>query len=48
MSNLISITIPENVTSIAEKAFEGTALYNSSDNWENGLLYVDSCLIKVN
>jgi hypothetical protein len=28
-------------------AIEGTALYNNPANWENGALYINDCLIKV-
>ena len=46
-SSLTSITIPSSVTSIGGDAFYGTALYNDPANWENGALYIDNCLIKV-
>ena len=46
-SSLTSVTIPNSVTSIGEVAFYGTALYNDPANWENGALYIDDCLIKV-
>ena len=45
-SALTSITIPDSVTSIGGGAFSGTAYYNDDSNWENGLLYIDNCLIK--
>ena len=46
-SSLKSVTIPKSVTSIGYWAFEGTALYKNPANWENGALYIDDCLIKV-
>ena len=46
-SYLRSITIPDSVTGIGEKAFENTALYNDHYNWENGVLYIDNHLIKA-
>ena len=44
---LTSVTIPNSVTSIEYDAFKGTALYNNPANWENGALYINNCLIKV-
>ena len=44
---LTSVTIPNSVTSIGERAFEGAALYNNPANWENGALYINDCLVKV-
>ena len=44
---LTSVTIPESVKWIGARAFKGTALYNDPANWENGALYIDNCLIKV-
>ena len=46
-SGLTSVTIPNSVTNIGENAFWGTALYENPANWENGALYIDDCLIKV-
>ena len=46
-SSLKSVTIPKSVTSIGDGAFAGTALCNDPANWENGALYINDCLIKV-
>ena len=46
-SSLTSVTIPNSVTSIKHSAFRGTALYENPANWENGALYINNCLIKV-
>ena len=45
-TSLTSITIPDSVTSIESFAFDGTALYNDSSNWDNGILYIGKHLIK--
>ena len=46
-TSLTSITIPDSVKSIRYGAFEGTALYDNPANWENGALYINDCLIKL-
>lgn len=46
-SSLTSINIPNSVTEIRGFAFKGSALYNNPANWENGALYINDCLIKV-
>jgi hypothetical protein len=45
--NLASVTIGKDVTSIGSFAFGGTAYYNDTDNWDNGVLYIGNYLIKV-
>ena len=45
--SLTSVTIPNSVKEIGSWAFGGTALYEKLANWENGALYIDNCLIKV-
>ncbi len=45
--SLKSIRIPNSVTSIGYGAFYNTALYNNKSNWENGVLYIDNCLIDM-
>ena len=46
-TSLTSITIPENVISIGEDAFYDTAYYNNEENWENGVLYIGTHLIRA-
>ncbi|MGN0172149.1 MAG: leucine-rich repeat protein [Acutalibacteraceae bacterium] len=46
-SSLTSVTIPDSVTGIDGNAFTGTAYYNNSDNWKNGVLFIENHLIKV-
>ncbi len=45
--NLTSVTIPNSVTSIGEYAFSDTGYSNNPSNWENGVLYIDNCLIEA-
>ena len=42
-----SVEIGNNVTSIGEEAFYNTGIYNNNSNWDNGVLYIDNCLIKA-
>ncbi len=42
---LSEISLPESVTYIGASAFGNTAFYNDAENWDNGVLYVDACLI---
>lgn len=44
---LADVYIPNTVIGIMKDAFYGTALYNNPDNWHNGALCIDSCLIKA-
>ncbi len=46
-SSLQSVSIPGSVTSIGSSAFYDTAYYNTADNWENDVLYIDGCLIEA-
>ena len=46
-SGLTSVAIPNSVTSIGSSVFLGTDIYNNESNWDNGVLYIDSCLIKA-
>lgn len=45
--SLYNITIPEKVTTIGSTVFYNTAYYNDKENWEDGLLYIDNCLVAV-
>ena len=45
--NLANITLPESLEHIGEYAFEGTAIYNNPENWDNGVLYINNALIKI-
>ena len=47
-SGLTSVTIGNSVTSIGSDAFYNTGIYNNNSNWDNGVLYIDNCLIKAN
>ena len=44
---LKSINIPNSVTSIGTIVLEGTAFQNNPSNWENGVLCINGCLIRV-
>ena len=44
-TSLTSVTIPNSVTEIGGSAFDNTALYNNKSNWEDGILYINNCLI---
>ncbi len=46
-SELISINIPNSVNIIGENVFKGTSFYNNESNWDNGVLYIDNCLISA-
>ncbi len=45
--NLSSIKIGSGVKNIYNQAFDETNYYINIDNWENGVLYIDNCLIKA-
>ena len=42
---LSKISIPDSVTSIGERAFDYTAYMSDTNNYENGVLYIDNHLI---
>ncbi|MBQ7117984.1 MAG: fibronectin type III domain-containing protein, partial [Clostridia bacterium] len=44
---LSNIVIPDSVMQIGSDAFSGTNYMANEDNWEDGVLYIDNCLIKV-
>ena len=44
-SGLTSVTIPNSVMSIGNGAFLFTGIYTNESNWDNGVLYIDNCLI---
>ena len=46
-TSLSSITIPNSVISIGADAFKNTEYYDNSNNWINGILYIDNCLISA-
>lgn len=46
--SITSITIPDSVTEIGQDAFYNTGYYNNAENWEDGILYIDDCLIATN
>lgn len=45
-SALSNMQIPDSVTYIGQDAFKKTAFYDSTENWENGVLYAGDCLIQ--
>ena len=47
-TNLKTINVHNNITYIGLYAFDGTAYYNNSDNWTNGVLYLGTYLLKAN
>ncbi|MBQ8606035.1 MAG: leucine-rich repeat protein [Clostridia bacterium] len=46
-TSLKSITLSNSITSIGGGAFNDTAYYNNSNNWQNDVLYINSALIKA-
>ena len=46
-SKLKKIEIPDSVTYIGSKAFDGTAFYNTIKNWKDGVLYCGNHLISA-
>ncbi len=47
-SSLKEIQIPSTVTKIGEHAFDETAIYTNEKNWQDGVLYADSCAVGTN
>ena len=46
--NLSEIRIQSEECVISENAFSNTAYYNDNSHWDNGVFYVDNCLIFAN
>lgn len=46
-TELAGVTLGNGVTSIGDAAFDGTAYYSDDTKWDNGVLYIGSCLIKA-
>ena len=44
-SALASITLPDSLVRIGSNAFYGTAYYNNTANWEDGVLYINHHLV---
>lgn len=44
---LKDINLGSHITSIGYSAFHETAYYNNPNNWSDGVLYIDSCLIET-
>lgn len=44
---LESINIPDSLVYLGSSLVRDTELYKNEDNWENGALYLDSCLMAV-
>lgn len=45
--NLESVSLPPSIKSVYRSAFEGTAFFKDTLNWNKGALYIDSILIAV-
>ena len=43
--NLTAIVLPRSIKRIYRSAFEGTGILLNKENWRDGALYMDSCLI---
>ena len=44
-SSLQEILIPSTITNIGVHAFDETAVYTNASNWQDGVLYADSCAV---
>ena len=42
---LKSITMSKNITHLGREAFYDTEFYNDTSNWEDGVLYLENCLV---
>ena len=45
-TKLETISLPDTIESIGVEAFNHTAYYNNTENWENGILYLGNYLIQ--
>lgn len=45
--SLIKVKLHTDISFIGENAFLDTAFYESSENWQDGVLYLNNCLIKA-
>ncbi|MBE6573962.1 MAG: hypothetical protein E7652_06170 [Ruminococcaceae bacterium] len=46
-TSLSNIMIPDSVENIGHEVLDGTALYNTSSNWENDVLYIGNHLLRA-
>ncbi len=46
-AKLTSLTIPNSVNVIEANAFNGTAVYKNTSNWQNGVLYIGNHLVEA-
>ena len=42
---LAEVVLPNTLTYLSRNAFEGTGIWLNKDNWNEGVLFIDSCLI---
>ena len=45
---LEQISLPDSIEYVGCNVFFNTGYYKNADNWENGMLYIDGCLIDAN
>lgn len=45
--NLSEIDLQDNIAELSKSTFYNTAYYNDEDNWKDGCLYLESCLIDI-
>jgi len=46
-TNLTSITLPDSMEKVSKNSFEYTGYYNDTNNWEDGVLYINNILIEA-
>lgn len=46
-TKLQKVSIPSSVIIIGYRSFLNTGIYDKASNWENGVLYIDNCLIAI-